>query len=83
MTDDPYRSLAWLVREAGGYKQLDTPFQEFAWTEYLRKHMVIGGKPNWKKLTEGGVKLARAEAARGLPGWIGSAAECPAALEKI
>ncbi|MCM2278591.1 MAG: ParB/Srx family N-terminal domain-containing protein [Oligoflexia bacterium] len=40
LTDDPYRSLAWLVREAGGYRNEDAPFQEFAWADYFREHQV-------------------------------------------
>jgi hypothetical protein len=29
LRDDPYRSLSWLVREQGGYEQVDAPYLEF------------------------------------------------------
>ncbi|MBF0590041.1 MAG: hypothetical protein HQL53_13045 [Magnetococcales bacterium] len=34
--DNPYRSLAWMVRECGGYTKSPTPFTEFRWAYYLR-----------------------------------------------
>lgn len=37
LTDDPYRSLSWQIRELGCYVNLDDiPFQEFFWADYLR-----------------------------------------------
>lgn len=69
MSDDPYRTLAWLVREAGGYRRLDVPFQEFAWTEFFRTRVAISGKPDWRALTNEGVELAISEEASELPGW--------------
>jgi len=32
LADDPYRSLAWLVRKEGGYAKSDAKFAEFEWT---------------------------------------------------
>jgi hypothetical protein len=82
LRDDPYRSLAWLVREDGGYKQLDTPFQEFGWAEFLRTRVVLSVDPDWKAATKLGVRWARSPAAKGLPGWKGTKknGECPVAL---
>mgnify|MGYP005855281267 CR=1 FL=1 len=71
MTDDAHRTLAWLVREAGGYRRLDVPYQEFAWAEFLRHRLAIHEKPDWNALTTTGVALAQSDAARGLPGWSG------------
>lgn len=36
LADDPYRSLAWRVREAGGYDKSCEPFAEFKWADYFR-----------------------------------------------
>ena len=36
LRDDRQRSLAWLLREEDCYKNLDDPFQEFAWAQFLR-----------------------------------------------
>ena len=36
MTDDPYRSLAWLVRRNGGYCKTSSEFAEFKWADWLR-----------------------------------------------
>jgi len=41
MADDPYRSLAWAVREAGGYDKVFVPFAEFRWANYFRKVISI------------------------------------------
>ena len=37
LSNDPYRSLAWYVRKAGGFKKGVVPFQEFQWANYFRK----------------------------------------------
>lgn len=71
MTDDPHRTLAWLVREATGFAQLSIPFQEFAWAEYFRARIAIHARPDWKALTAKGVELAKANAAKHIPGWSG------------
>ena len=36
LQDDPYRSLAGLVRRAGGYAKDEAPFVEFLWADYFR-----------------------------------------------
>ena len=36
LEDDPYRSLAGFVREAGGFLKVQTPFAEFLWADYYR-----------------------------------------------
>ncbi|MFX4543585.1 ParB-like protein, partial [Acinetobacter baumannii] len=35
LADDPFRSLAGAVRQAGGYAKETTPFSEFIWADYL------------------------------------------------
>ncbi len=73
LRDDPYRSLAGMVRVAGGYAKTATPFAEFLWADYFRPQ--ISARMIAKeaaRATKLGVKLARAEVARYLPGWSGS-----------
>ncbi|MCR9205598.1 MAG: hypothetical protein NXH75_13525, partial [Halobacteriovoraceae bacterium] len=36
LSNDPYRSLSWMVREEGGFKKVDVPFLEFMWADFLR-----------------------------------------------
>jgi hypothetical protein len=36
MRDDPYRSLAALVRKSGGYEKSTRPFSEFVWANHFR-----------------------------------------------
>ena len=38
---DPYRSLAWLVREHHGYIKNDAPFSEFKWANFFRTHVLL------------------------------------------
>jgi hypothetical protein len=74
LQDDPYRSLAGLVRRAGGYAKDEAPFVEFLWADFFRPrvparviHREIG------RATQVGLRLARSGEARYLPGWSGKA----------
>ena len=70
MQNDPYRSLAGLVRIAGGYAKTQTPFAEFLWADFFRPRVgarLIDARP--REATRIGVKLARSDEARYLPGW--------------
>ena len=40
MDSDPYRSLAWIVRDRHGYMKNTTPFSEFKWANYFRTRML-------------------------------------------
>jgi hypothetical protein len=70
LRDDPYRSLAAYVRNAGGYEKTPTPFAEFAWADYFRGHFA---PPVISKQFHDAVKhaleLARDRAAAHLPGY--------------
>src|SRR5476651_713504 len=35
MADDPFRSLAWELRQVKGYTKVDRPFCEFSWANFL------------------------------------------------
>lgn len=41
LKDDPYRSLAGSVRNAGGFKKDTTPFAEFKWADFFRKEIEL------------------------------------------
>ncbi len=72
LKDDPYRSLAGLVRNAGGFAKEQSPFVEFLWADYFRPRvsarLINKDRP---RATRTGVRLAKAHEARYLPGWSG------------
>ena len=73
MADDPYRSLAWAVREAGGYENCEQNFSEFMWADFFRASKLLDreGREGFKEATERGVRLAKSKAATKLPGYTG------------
>jgi hypothetical protein len=85
LDDDPYRSLAWMVRHAGSYDDMDTPFQEFFWAQYLRRRM--GRWPDtydgWKNALKQAMRLARKSEADHLPGWNGEKGDCAEILKML
>jgi hypothetical protein len=72
LVDDPYRSLAGLLRGAGGYAKDTSPFAEFLWADYLRPHITLAqiGKSMDAAVREA-LGLAKSPLARYLPGWSG------------
>lgn len=71
LQDDPYRSLAGLVRTSGGYAKDEAPFSEFLWADFFRPHLSakeINANP--ARAVKAGLKLAHSRDARYLPGWI-------------
>lgn len=72
LQDDPYRSLAGEVRGAGGYAKDTTPFSEFLWADFFRPRVTVEIiNENFDKALTKGIKLARSQEARYLPGWSG------------
>ncbi len=72
LLDDPYRTLANRVHEAGGYAKSATPYAEFLWADFLRTRVATALARRASPLAvRTGVKLARSAAARYLPGWSG------------
>ena len=39
MEDDIYRSLAWFVRQKGGFNKVETPYAEFKWARYFQQYI--------------------------------------------
>jgi hypothetical protein len=72
LKDDPFRSLAGAVRDAGGFAKDLTPFNEFLWADFLRGHFTreTPGAAFGDAL-EKAMSLARSAGARYLPGWCG------------
>jgi hypothetical protein len=70
LKDDPYRSLAGAVRDAGGYDKTSTPFAEFTWADFFRAKFTRQDlADDFDKCVKKGVKLAGSPAASGLPGY--------------
>lgn len=73
LEDDPWRSLAGLVRKAGGFEKVKRPYIEFEWADYFRGKVeasAIRGERLASAVQEG-LRLARSTEARGLPGFKG------------
>ncbi len=71
LADDPYRSIAWFVRKAGGFQNSNRNFAEFKWANFFRsrrlldRHGLVGLPEALKKAS----RLAQSPAARHLPGY--------------
>lgn len=72
LADDPYRSLAWAVREDGGFEKCATPFSEFKWANFfrkaLKKHPVEG---HFHEAHQEALELAKTAHCAHLPGHNG------------
>ncbi len=73
LVDDPHRSLAGMLRSAGGFAKDASPFAEFLWADYLRPHIARG---QIRKAMDVALReaqgLAKSPLARYLPGWSGA-----------
>ena len=70
LKNDPYRSLAWAVRELGGFKKTDIPFAEFAWANYFRPLVDVGiSDSEFDKAVSKAMQLAKSKSAKHLPGY--------------
>ena len=70
MSDDPYRGLAWAVREAGGFEKIDVPFSEFHWANFLRSRIDLDEiKESFDSALKTAVYTCKSKAASKLPGF--------------
>jgi len=75
--DDPYRSLAWLVRKQDGFCRSTMPqkeFAEFTWADFLRTQPSITAaavKASAAAVLPEALKLVRSPAAKDVPGYVG------------
>jgi hypothetical protein len=78
LVDDPYRSLAGYVRNAGGFEKTPTAFAEFLWADFFRRQIRIGStREEFDTGVRTGIELAHSVAARHLPGFLPSGARTP------
>jgi hypothetical protein len=72
LRDDPYRSLAGYVRNAGGYDKTPAAFAEFVWADFFRPRVVIGPtRRDFYNSVDIALKLASSTQAANLPGYKG------------
>ena len=72
LQDDPYRSLAGLVRDAGGFAKSEEPFLEFLWANHFRSHVPSRlVKSDLKQACRVALALAHRKESAHLPGWCG------------
>lgn len=73
LKDDPYRSLAWGLREKGGFVQTEppTPFLEFRWANFLRDKVKEKDiQKDFSEAVEQALKISTNKEALKLPGHI-------------
>ncbi len=76
--DDPYRSLAWLVRKSGGFCRSEMPqkeFAEFLWADWFRKRPELPASAVQASATgvlPTALALARRPDAQAVPGYVGN-----------
>lgn len=73
---DPYRDLAWSVREIGGFEKSWMNYSEFRWANYFRTSIdprVVEG--DYERAVALALRLARSSSAAHLPGYIGKSNE--------
>ena len=74
LLDDPYRSLAGYVRNAGGFEKTPTAFAEFVWADFFRPRIRIGPtRAEFNKCVDSAIRLAMSPEAAQLPGYKGPA----------
>jgi hypothetical protein len=72
LIDDPYRSLAGYVRDAGGFAKTPTAFAEFLWADFFRPRVPIGPtRQEFEQSVAAALKLASSSEAAHLPGYNG------------
>ena len=71
LVDDPYRSLAGYVRDAGGFVKTPTAFAEFLWADFFRHRVPIGpGPKGFTAAVQKALALAHDAGAHQLPGFV-------------
>jgi hypothetical protein len=69
---DPYRDLAWSVREAGGFAKTGKPYAEFRWADFFRSRIPRSSvRRDFDYAHDRAMWLARSREAVRMPGYIG------------
>lgn len=72
LRDDPFRSFASDVRDAGGFAKPVEPFQEFLWANFFRDAFSAKAIQHERdKSVKKAIALSKSPGARHLPGWSG------------
>lgn len=73
LKDDPWRSLACAVREAGGYEKHDEiAYADFKWADFFRANVPFENTDaGFAAAVHKGIEAARSPAAGNLPGYLG------------
>jgi len=67
---DPYRDLAWSVRQRGGFEKSMMPFSEFRWADFFRKRIPLARvEHDYATALRQAMTLANTRPARSLPGY--------------
>lgn len=73
---DPYRDIAWSVREAGGFAKSWVAYSEFRWANFFRTSIdprVVAA--DYDRAVSIALRLARSSSASHLPGYLGRGSE--------
>jgi len=70
--DDPYRTLAARVREAGGCAKDAIPYAEFLWADFYRRRFKLSRGKVGARVMRQALLLAHGLEAAYLPGWCGA-----------
>ena len=71
LADDPYRSLAWVVREREGWEKSPASFAEFQWAAFFRSRIKIENRPGgFEKAVEEALRISHSPEAKDLPGYV-------------
>lgn len=72
MADDPYRSLAWMIRKEGGFEYSEKTFIEFEWADFFRKHRLLEshGRGGFHQAVKKGLMLLKRVPLEKLPGFV-------------
>jgi hypothetical protein len=69
LADDNYRSLAWAVGEAGGFRKSEEFFSEFKWSNFFRTRIkIVAGKEGFDTAVALAMKMALGPDTSHLPG---------------
>lgn len=71
LSDDPYRSLAWLVREEGGFDKEEIPYLEFMWGNFFRQRINLANssEEELRRALPKAMVLSQSDEASHLPGY--------------
>jgi hypothetical protein len=85
LRNDPYRSLAWYVRQSGGYRKSNVEFAEFEWADFFRKDRrfdVGTTAAEFRRALAAALEIVHTKETKHLPGWTKKPAKCQNWMEE-